>query len=171
MSDIQRYRLLEKLKANPCAIAPLPSEQQPERPYRDNAIALEQYCYSYSVILSETDKAITFIMDGQLTVVPKAVVFDVNKRARFVVFRGYRPRSLKQRRMRIMVLRKHMSSRPSDTKLVDVSYESIEMETEKAILFMVGGDEVWIPRSILELDEKKKVITIPEWFAKKEDLA
>jgi hypothetical protein len=55
-------------------------------------------------------------------------------------------------------------------KLADLDYTEIIHETDGAILFSIDGDEVWIPRSLLELDESTHTVTVPEWFALKEGL-
>ena len=57
------------------------------------------------------------------------------------------------------------------TEETDIKYDSIEMETEGAILFLIDEEEIWIPRSICVLDEKMKTVTVPVWFAKKNSLA
>ena len=41
----------------------------------------------------------------------------------------------------------------------------IVKETEKAILVDVGGRNVWVPKSIVEV--KEDVVFAPNWFAKK----
>jgi hypothetical protein len=58
----------------------------------------------------------------------------------------------------------------SNLKLTDIDYDSIEMETDKAILFLIDDEEVWLPKSTIEIDEKTKTITLPEWLAKKSGL-
>lgn len=50
-------------------------------------------------------------------------------------------------------------------KLADITYDDIAHETEAAWLFVIDGEEVWIPKSIAEVDEPSKTVTIPERFA------
>lgn len=55
--------------------------------------------------------------------------------------------------------------------LVDVSGE-IHRETAKAILFFDGTREVWLPKSLVEVEAKGKLfeVTMPEWLAHKHGL-
>jgi hypothetical protein len=54
-------------------------------------------------------------------------------------------------------------------KLADVEYDEIVHETEKAFLFNIGGKEVWLPKSLIEVDYESKTITLPEkWAIEKE---
>ena len=53
---------------------------------------------------------------------------------------------------------------------MDIDYTEIIHETDRAILFLIDGDEVWIPRSVLELDESTCTISVSKWFAFNNDL-
>ena len=44
--------------------------------------------------------------------------------------------------------------------------ENIVRETEKAVLVDIGDRNVWVPKSIISIDERG-VIFAPAWFAKK----
>ena len=55
-------------------------------------------------------------------------------------------------------------------QLVDLDYEKIKHRTEKAILFIIDGEDRWIPKSIAEVDEDGKVVTVPYDFAYEEGL-
>ena len=57
----------------------------------------------------------------------------------------------------------------NQANLVAVRYEYIEHETDDAILFEMGGGQVWIPRSQIEITEDER-IWIPKWLAKEKDL-
>jgi len=49
-----------------------------------------------------------------------------------------------------------------------LKYDSIKVDKPdlKAVLFVFGDDEVWIPRSqIRDLDENRSEIDIPSWLA------
>jgi hypothetical protein len=50
-------------------------------------------------------------------------------------------------------------------KLADIDYDEIVHETEKAILFRFGEEEIWIPKSIADVDKQDRVVTIPHRFA------
>lgn len=48
-----------------------------------------------------------------------------------------------------------------------IEFEEIVMQTDKAILFRVEGEEHWIPKSQIDhVDEDSMEVTIPEWIAK-----
>jgi hypothetical protein len=51
------------------------------------------------------------------------------------------------------------------SKLCDVAYDEIIHETEKAVLFLIDDKEVWLPRSVIEIDSDIKAITLPERMA------
>ena len=60
---------------------------------------------------------------------------------------------------------------------VDIDYDYIDedKETKHAIRVIIEQnvmDEyaVWLPKSEIEVDEKRKVITMPEWLAREKDL-
>jgi hypothetical protein len=55
-----------------------------------------------------------------------------------------------------------MSKNP---KLVDLQYDKIKHKSEKAILFVIDGEDHWIPKSIAEVDEDDCTVTIPYNFA------
>lgn len=58
------------------------------------------------------------------------------------------------------------------SKLADIEYDDWfeESDTDKAHLFLIDGKEVWIPKSLAEVDKDSKTITVPEWWALKEGL-
>lgn len=49
--------------------------------------------------------------------------------------------------------------------------EALVRETDRAWLLVIEGDEVWIAKSIGELDEANSEVTIPEWLAEDKGLA
>lgn len=60
---------------------------------------------------------------------------------------------------------------------VDIDYDRIDegKETKHAIYVVIQDDvmdtiAVWLPKSQIEVDEKRKVITLPEWLATEKDL-
>ena len=52
---------------------------------------------------------------------------------------------------------------------VEIPFDNIIHQTPEAVLFDVGDEEVWIPKSLIqeidESDPKRKTVTIPEWVA------
>jgi len=60
---------------------------------------------------------------------------------------------------------------------VDIDYDRIDedKETKHAIYVVIQDDvmdtiAVWLPKSEIEVDEKNKVITMPEWLATEKEL-
>jgi hypothetical protein len=50
-------------------------------------------------------------------------------------------------------------------KLTDIEYDKIVHETEKAYLISFGGKEVWLPKSMIEVDVDTMTVTMPERLA------
>jgi hypothetical protein len=50
-------------------------------------------------------------------------------------------------------------------KLVDLEYDEIKHETEKAYLFVIDGKDVWLPKSVVQINETDKEVTLPESLA------
>ena len=52
-------------------------------------------------------------------------------------------------------------------KLADIDYDQIILDDDKykAVLFEIGGKEVWLPRSLIEIDLDSKQVTMPERLA------
>lgn len=55
-------------------------------------------------------------------------------------------------------------------EIVDVDYEVIKHETDKAWLFVINTKDVWIPKSVGELDTDAKSVAVPTWFAVEHEL-
>lgn len=59
---------------------------------------------------------------------------------------------------------------------VDIDYDHIDeaKETKHAIYVVIesGFDEiaVWLPKSQVEVDEQRKIITVPSWLAVEKEL-
>ena len=60
-----------------------------------------------------------------------------------------------------------MSEMPDDITRIHV--DSFEHETDLALLFMIDGDEVWIPKSVV-VDWDDDFVDLPTWWAEKEGL-
>ena len=58
------------------------------------------------------------------------------------------------------------------SEIVDVRYQLIKIDDDrrKSILFEIGGKEVWLPRSLIEVDEKDKTVALPTWKCEQEGL-
>ena len=54
---------------------------------------------------------------------------------------------------------------------VTIKVDTLVRETERAWLFAIDGDEVWIAKSQGELDEANSEVTVPEWLADDKGLA
>ena len=56
-------------------------------------------------------------------------------------------------------------------KYVELDFDELKHETEKAYLFVIDEEEVWIPKSVCEeVDEELNIVEIQEWFAEQEGL-
>ena len=53
-------------------------------------------------------------------------------------------------------------------QLVEIDYEQHkeEADTDKAYLFVINGEDEWVPKSLCEIDSDSRQITVPRWFAK-----
>ena len=49
--------------------------------------------------------------------------------------------------------------------------DALVRETDKAWLLQIDGEEVWIAKSVGDLDEANSEVTIPEWMAEEKGLA
>jgi len=61
----------------------------------------------------------------------------------------------------------------TDQRLTDIAAE-LRYETDKAFLIYDGDREVWVPKSLAEIERAPGsttvIVTVPEWFAKKMEL-
>lgn len=63
-----------------------------------------------------------------------------------------------------------------ESPLVNVVVDEVMKRTAKALLFLIDGEEVWVPISLIEdeatigMGDTEVVVAIPLWFAKKEGL-
>ena len=53
---------------------------------------------------------------------------------------------------------------------VEIEYDEIVEEREKAWKLWIGYDEVWLPKSQCYLDEKRGLVGMPHWLARKKGL-
>jgi len=49
---------------------------------------------------------------------------------------------------------------------VYIDHEGIVVERPKAVLYNIHGEEVWIPRSVIE-DENEELVAVQKWWANK----
>jgi len=60
---------------------------------------------------------------------------------------------------------------PEDKDLTDVGYERAKHITQKAVLFDIDGEDVWLPFSqIGYVDEEKQAVSIATWLAEEKNL-
>jgi hypothetical protein len=68
-----------------------------------------------------------------------------------------------------------------NTDFTMLHYDDVKHHTERAVLFIVGDDEVWVPKSVIEVEYDDREwedliksgpgeIEVAEWFAEKEGL-
>ena len=52
------------------------------------------------------------------------------------------------------------------TDVVDVQYDKLVSQNEKAVLIRIDEDDTWIPKSLVcGVDERAKMVTIKKWIA------
>lgn len=56
------------------------------------------------------------------------------------------------------------------TEKITLVFDKIQAMTPKAILFVFGDDEEWLPRSQIDIDEKTKTLEIPLWLAEEKEI-
>lgn len=60
------------------------------------------------------------------------------------------------------------------SEIFDLNYERIvtEARSGKAVLieFKKGEPAVWLPHSQIDLDRDRRIVTVPDWLADKNDL-
>lgn len=49
---------------------------------------------------------------------------------------------------------------------VYMDHEGMKRETDKAKLFNIHGESVWIPKSVIE-DESEEIVAVKKWWAEK----
>lgn len=64
-----------------------------------------------------------------------------------------------------------MSRREIDDRgsSVWVDHDGVVAETAKAKCFAIQGEDIWVPKSLIE-DEGDEVVAVPPWFAEKEGI-
>lgn len=53
--------------------------------------------------------------------------------------------------------------------ILEFELEKLVKETDKAWLVCIEGEEMWLPKSQVEIEDE--IVFIPEWLAKEKDLA
>jgi hypothetical protein len=49
-----------------------------------------------------------------------------------------------------------------------ISFQKIEHQTDNAVLFIIDGEKVWIPKSVIQMVEHDNVVWVATWFVEKE---
>ena len=57
-------------------------------------------------------------------------------------------------------------------EIVDVRYDRIKIDDDrhKSVLFQFDEKEVWLPRSLIEVNTDDKTVTMPVWKAEQEGI-
>jgi hypothetical protein len=55
-------------------------------------------------------------------------------------------------------------------KLIDISFDEIQAETEKAWRIIIDDEGYWLPKSQVEMYEDDLVVVVPEWLAIEKNL-
>lgn len=50
---------------------------------------------------------------------------------------------------------------------LDFDIEGLTGESDKAWWVCYKGNDIWVPKSISKLNDDNTIVSIPEWFAKK----
>lgn len=58
----------------------------------------------------------------------------------------------------------------ANDELIEIEYDILPHETDKAWLFVINGEEVWLPFSKCEIDTKAETVSVPEWLAMEKGL-
>lgn len=53
------------------------------------------------------------------------------------------------------------------TQEITIAYTKIIVNKPNALLFDCEGDQVWLPKSQIKINNKEQKITMPEWLFKK----
>ena len=58
------------------------------------------------------------------------------------------------------------------TEVVDVRYDRIKIDDDrhKSVLFQFDEKEVWLPRSLIEVNIDDKTVAMPAWKAEQEGI-
>ena len=58
------------------------------------------------------------------------------------------------------------------SEVVDVRYDRIKIDDDrhKSVLFQFDEKEVWLPRSLIEVNVDDKTVTMPVWKAEQEGI-
>lgn len=58
------------------------------------------------------------------------------------------------------------------SELVDVKYTRIKLDDGRyqAVLFVIGGRDVWLQRSLIEVDADAGTVALPAWKAEQEEI-
>jgi len=54
--------------------------------------------------------------------------------------------------------------------LVEVEFDELLENREKAILIKVGSKKYWLPKSQIDFREWSSIVEVPEWLAKEKGL-
>lgn len=54
--------------------------------------------------------------------------------------------------------------------LVDLNFDEVLAETEKAWLIVIGDEKHWLPKSQVEIDLEDRQVTLPKWLAEEKEL-
>ena len=57
-----------------------------------------------------------------------------------------------------------------EEQLFTVVYDDLKHETDLAWLLLFDEEEVWLPKSVCEIDEVEFEIEVPEWLVEENEL-
>ena len=56
------------------------------------------------------------------------------------------------------------------SNIIDVIYDNLKHETERAYLVSIAGKDIWLPKSKVEICEKDCSVAMEEWLAIEKEL-
>lgn len=63
-----------------------------------------------------------------------------------------------------------MARDDEESDQIEFYYYQIVARTDKAILFDLGTEEVWLPSSLIEINPDEEIVTMPVWLGRKKGL-
>lgn len=63
-----------------------------------------------------------------------------------------------------------MAKDDEESDQIEFYYYQIVARTDKAVLLDLGTEEVWLPLSLIEINQDEEIVTMPVWLCKKKGL-
>ena len=53
---------------------------------------------------------------------------------------------------------------------IEINIDSVEHETHAAYLFLINGEEIWLPKSQIDFNEYLGGVFVPEWLVNEKEI-